>query len=437
MIGLRIMKNNYKTLIVSSLLVMLLLLGCSDKSKLESTQVQNSEHYNICVLLDLSDRINPEYHSYQITKDKKIIERILSIFKKKVREKYIQGSRDKLQIAIAYQPVDYDATLQEAGDKFIVDMDKLMPIQKRETFDDMTATITSAIDTVYSVATHSKKFVGADIWGFFMNELDNYTAQLDSENIRNILIILTDGYIQFDNAVLDYRPPGEGNRTTYMLVKMFLDDPDWETKFDNEDDHGLISGDKDHRNWEVMVLEINPKSGPNTTEHKIIEKYWMKWLGEMNIKHRSFLTSSLTTKKIEGIIEGFLAFRPSKLEEVIITILPPKSDSMDSDLKFESELNKNLKKKIQNIINQYMVSTDAESTALDVLNQHINEKIALYNLIIHYDPTKDDADLESIANKWRLSLLPNEFSSHPAKPFVDEVARKVLERHKWSQIVEK
>ncbi|MBI1930665.1 hypothetical protein HYR99_41265, partial [Candidatus Poribacteria bacterium] len=63
-------------------------------------------------------------------------------------------------------------------------------------------------------ATANSHFVGADIWAFFRDSLEDCLMKSEAKNreTRNVLFILTDGYLDFDPKVQATRPR-KGNRT--------------------------------------------------------------------------------------------------------------------------------------------------------------------------------------------------------------------------------
>lgn len=259
------------------------------------------------VLLDLSDRIDPAKFPDQKRKDVAIIRNVFAIFKDRVKKRLYIQSKDRIQIAIAPQPVPttYSAVVYETLDSLKIDMGRLTWIQRSaKKFPALEKAFESNLDKLYDMAVKNPNFVGADIWGFFKDEAENHMVASKDDSVRNILIILTDGYIQFGPAVMPNRPRN-GNRTSYMNVRWFLRNPSEFAAFDSKN-HGLIPFNETFGNLEVLVLEVRPKYISNPMEYDIIKKYWYKWFDEMGITRRSLVKTQDSPDKVKQIIEDFI-----------------------------------------------------------------------------------------------------------------------------------
>jgi hypothetical protein len=153
---------------------------------------------------------------------------------------------------------------------------------------------------IYELAIKDKAYVGSDIWGFFKNKVADYCIEANS---RNILIILTDGYIFNKGSELK-----DGNRTNYLLSKTIrsnkLNDAKWKEKMD-AGNFGFIKAATNLSNLEVLVLGINPDT-KNTNEEAVIIAYWEKWLKEMKVNNPKVSGAELPAN-MEKIIKDFIA----------------------------------------------------------------------------------------------------------------------------------
>src|SRR5690606_40920272 len=59
---------------------------------------------------------------------------------------------------------------------------------------------------LYQLAIKDNNYVGSDTWTFFKNRINDYCID---ENHRNILVILTDGYIYYENSKMKDRNRSE------------------------------------------------------------------------------------------------------------------------------------------------------------------------------------------------------------------------------------
>ena len=143
---------------------------------------------------------------------------------------------------------------------------------------------------IYELSISNHKWVGSDIWRFFKNDVKDYCVENNPE-YRNILIILTDGYIYHDDS-----KDQAGNRFAYILPQIFTNyklrnNPTWEQVIKDKD-IGLITKRDDLQDLEVLVLEVTPS--PNyKNDEDIIKVLLSKWFGEMNVKRYAIYNTDL------------------------------------------------------------------------------------------------------------------------------------------------
>lgn len=258
-----------------------------------------NENWNISFLLDLSDRIdtakypNPAMEFYQ--RDASYILSIAKVFDAHLRSKPLRTWDDKIQIFFDPEPsnnninvitqeLKYQFTRQNATEDIL------------EKFIGNYATNPTKI---YELAIEDGRYVGSDTWGFFKNKVKPYCIE---SNHRNILVILTDGYIfHVDNKKI------EGNRTSFLtpeeVRRKRLNDASWQAKFKNED-YGFIPAINGLATLEILVLNLNP-SKYNAYEEDVLKAYWSDWFEQMGVKRYEIQTTDLPTN-IEMIIKNFI-----------------------------------------------------------------------------------------------------------------------------------
>lgn len=272
---------------------------------------QHGSQYNICLLLDLSDRIDPRKVPLQAEKDRKVIAAVTEEFTEIVKKGLYVNSRDTLRVAVAPQPTDYRKTLLELGDKLAIDMRELKVTEKRQKLPELKERFIAHSGTLYDAAVKNHQFTGGDIWSFFRDNLESYRVQgSETRPVRNILIVLTDGYINFASTK---GRPKEESRTSWMEVSR-LRHNGWEEEFD-AGDGGMIPAGKDHGSWEVLVLEVNPKSPQDLP---IIHKYWSKWFEEMGISHYRIAKESDSTTLTKEVISTFIKESAHPEKETVV-----------------------------------------------------------------------------------------------------------------------
>ncbi|MEC3965246.1 hypothetical protein [Flagellimonas halotolerans] len=274
----------------------------AEKEEQPITEVKStspSNDLNISILLDLSDRINPEKYPapameyYQ--RDIGYLESVAKSFEWHLLHKKVIQMDDKIQVFIDPEP--FDPTLnKKVGElkthftKVNVSKDSILLVSEK---------FSSISRAIYKAAIDDNNYVGSDIWGFFKNKVDDYCID---DGYRNILVILTDGYIFHKDAKMN-----QGNRTSYLtpqwIDKNGLNNGEWQKQMD-EKDFGFMVASKDLSHLEVLVLGINPNKG-NPYEGDVIRTYWSKWLDVMNVKKYELKQADLPTH-MDKIIQDFI-----------------------------------------------------------------------------------------------------------------------------------
>jgi len=295
------MKNILKTFSVIVLFVSAFSCKQESEKKEKEIFIQNpvAENYNISILLDLSDRISPEKNPnptmeyYQ--RDLGYIKSVSEAFTKHLKSKRIRQINDKMQLF--FNPEPKDPEINSISQKLRIAIDKNNA--SKDLLNSINSNYASQTSKIYESAIKDNNFTGSDIWSFFDTKVKD---QCIENGDRNILVILTDGYMFYDSTIMT-----EGNRTTYITPKLIkkngMNTKDWEKKFQDQD-FGFIKAGEDLSNLEVLILGINP-SRNNPYEEKVIKAYWTKWFAEMKIKHFEIKNADLPSN-MEKIIKDFI-----------------------------------------------------------------------------------------------------------------------------------
>jgi hypothetical protein len=280
----------------------ILLFGCKDEKNEELSPEATkdvSKNLNISILLDLSDRISPEKYpnptmEYYL-RDVGYINSVYDAFSQHIKGKKIMQMDDKLQLFFDPPPLNPDInsiskSLKIELSKANVSNELLAEIEKKYKSEPL---------QLYQLAIKDNNYVGSDTWTFFKNRLDDYC--IDQEH-RNILVILTDGYIYYKNSLMQ-----EDNKSTWLtperIRKDGLNNSSWSEKF-NSEKFGFIKAKNDLSNLEILVLGINPNPN-NPYEEDVIKAYWTKWFEDMKVKHYEIRTTDLPSN-IDKVIEDFI-----------------------------------------------------------------------------------------------------------------------------------
>jgi hypothetical protein len=300
-------RYNYCAIMATALITLTLLIGCNSTSKEKknnNAKITNGEnkHLNLNIFLDLSDRIDPKRnHSeameiYQ--RDLGYIKSLAEAFENHVNETKINSMHETLQLFFEPEPKSPEINALAKKMKFIFDKSTVTP----KLISSITPQYVSSSQKIYQVALKENKYIGADIWNFFKNKVKD---QCISPERRNVLIIITDGYMYHEENQLRV-----GNQTSYLTPALIraarLNESRFSEKMD-KDKFGFLPATSGLQNLEVLVLGINPEKG-KPFEEDVIKKYWGDWLQNMGVSKYQIKGTDLPTY-MDNIIKKTLSIK--------------------------------------------------------------------------------------------------------------------------------
>ena len=254
---------------------------------------------NIIVILDTSDRTG---HRDQIERDIEIVKKIAVQFVEVAKEHIglsalaYEGS---LTVVVPNQP-SVPSIEWKIMEKLTIKGGEWDSIQEMEDyFEQQKKALLEGMSQLYEfVGKHPQ--TGSDIYEWFKYEAEGYF----NEKKRNLIICLSDGYLNFDRNIEARRLPG-----TYMRVRELRDDPDWKQRLLDGEGLKPIGEDFSSYNVKFLMLEIVPQRDgegiPYQNEFDIIKAYWDTWLNSMGIKGADFMRHGRPPiNKIESFISG-------------------------------------------------------------------------------------------------------------------------------------
>jgi hypothetical protein len=293
------MKNIFTTILIA-----ILFNSCGSGDSQENSTYASADkqpvQYNISILLDLSDRLIQPLQPVQSERDIQIVSTIIDVFKNKMHKDGAYLSKSKLRIL--FNPAPTDPNVNNIAKKLSVDLSNIDNKKKKETYYNIEADFEEGLKDIYNLTLQSKIWIGSDIWRFFKYDVNELCIDKNSQ-YRNILIIVTDGYLYHEQS-----QDRQKNRTAFLTPKFLqrenLRISNWKDKFD-EGDYGFITPEQSFENLEVMVLEINA-SEKFKNDEDIIRAYLGKWFDEMKIKNKVIYNTDLpanTQKRIENFFK--------------------------------------------------------------------------------------------------------------------------------------
>ncbi len=273
--------------------------GSSECEPHISTNKRNN--LNISILLDLSDRID---EPQQQNNDSLYILSLAKSFNDHVKKKKLGLLYDKMEVF--FEPAPSDPTINSLANQLKVSYVK--GVSKEEYIPKTLERYASLPTQIYELARSAaigKDYPGSDVWNFFKYQIKDYCIE---DCRRNILVILTDGYMYHDKSIMK-----ENNRTSYLTPSLLkglnLNQPDWKNEMEQKK-LGFIPATKNLEDLEVLVLGIQSNNDANPYAYDIIHAYWENWLVEMGVNK-----SNLKIKNADI---------PSNIEKVIVDFIQKK-----------------------------------------------------------------------------------------------------------------
>lgn len=278
-----------------------LFTGC-DETTSKTTGADQFANLNITILIDLSDRISAAKNIEQIERDVECIKSVVNAFKAFVNTKGTVHSEDRIKVV--FYPNNLNPHLEEIASALSIDLGETEFKNRREVYEAVDSVYSYNLERLYSVASSAGSFSGSDIFNFFRHRvLDDCVDERD--NFRNILVILSDGYMYHKNSTVQ-----SGNRFSYILqssehVRIFRSNSGYAGLFDREN-YGFINTGNMLAGLKILALEFAPyRDYP--FDFDIQKLYWEKWFREQGIKKGDFkIVKSDMSALNKPIIKNFI-----------------------------------------------------------------------------------------------------------------------------------
>lgn len=274
------MKMKKKVISILSASVVLLILGLSmivsscgsGGSDKDSVQSQAPKPLNISVFLDLSDRLvcrdmsGKEEPISHTTRDSAIVSNLVDIFINKCVDDKISDNKNHFQVL--FHPTPDATNVKSLAENMNVDMAEIKePKKKKEALLSMKDDFSNSLSAIYKATIDKPDWIGCDIWGFFCNKNAKVDNLCIREGYRNVIVILTDGYIYHKNNCIN-----EGTSYSYITPNL-LDNKKIESL--------MMPRTKKLDDLEVLMLEVNPV---DPKRHDKLMELLEDWFKKMGVK---------------------------------------------------------------------------------------------------------------------------------------------------------
>lgn len=245
-----------------------------------------TETLNISVYLDLSDRLVRDQTPNQTYRDTAIINYLVDYFKGETLNLNIRKSENKMKVF--FYPTPNDSEISVLAQGLNVDIGSKKGVAKRKALEKMKEDFQKNLECIYNETIAEKNWVGSDIWDFFSSKkVDNLCVK---EGARNIVVILTDGYIFHEKNKIK-----AGNAYSYILPQTLAIDG---TSLIDRREGGLKG-----KGLEVLMLEINPLQANHRDKMvRILED----WFHDMGVEKFVVSETDANLTNTKTIIDSFL-----------------------------------------------------------------------------------------------------------------------------------
>lgn len=273
------------------------------------------KNLNISIFLDLSDRISPTFNTNPAMeywkRDLGYINSISEAFEVHLRNKKTVLMGDNIKLYLHPLPENISEI-----DNIVKSLDKSFT-KENATLDNICSVSNDYLqfsDLIYSKTLEQKEpiakqgrddYPGSDIFDFFKSKVKDYCIK---ENHRNILFILTDGYMFMSGT----NNKNSNNKSNYLLSKELskwgFNSKNFQSKIDNEG-YAFQVPVTGLDNLEVFVIGIAPK---NSWELDVLNSYWSQWLREMGVKNfqddnwSRYLRQADLPSEVDNLIQDFI-----------------------------------------------------------------------------------------------------------------------------------
>ncbi len=256
---------------------------CPGGSDSDSTVQAGKLPVNLTVFIDLSDRIVKTRDGLrQDEKDLAILYSIANHVASKAQGK-IKHAKDRMKVI--FYPAPMDSSINKLAQELEVDFgsysrkDMQNKLQRAH---DLAADFNKGLQVIYNNAIKQQNFTGSDIWGFFSSKVNDFCVK---NGYRNVLVILTDGYIYDENHMI------QQERQANFISKGTL-----------AQGITLMPTGQKVEDLEVLVLEVNADP---IGDYAKINSTISQWFDGMGIKTHKIAETDLPANT-KVLIDNFL-----------------------------------------------------------------------------------------------------------------------------------
>lgn len=245
---------------------------------------------NVLLIMDLSDRVKEPGEE---GRDLAVVRMVADAFRERCRRVGYPFSRDRLRFqgvrtTVSRSDITVDVGLiNDTGEPVVTQI-----VPRLDRF----------VNLVSAEYREQFAFVGADLWGYLK---DDFGALLRPAPSVNKIVLVTDGYLNFDAKMQLGRPAN-----TSMQVGKLRSMANWKEQFPQYALRG-IGRTFDRRFTQILILEIAPKLQPNSVnEMDILKMYWSTFCDSIGIEcgnpQERILSNKVPASELKDRLDTFL-----------------------------------------------------------------------------------------------------------------------------------
>jgi hypothetical protein len=274
----------------------------SEKADLD-TWFPFNEYLNVVIAPDLSNRLSL---ANQVNTDQELINHIWGCFRKVALANYAkeEKTKDLLMIDVTDKR-QANSQFESIANSFRFDLSKIGDLGVSPYLKNREPDFKNNLNKLYKLGFNHQS--GSDI-KFFIEDFANTGKEKIStlsERYRNVLVILTDGYLETNKTY--YTDPAINGGTIPVHPQNQIP----------------VKSSVNLSNWEVIILEVRERK--EGKDFDILKDAWTKWLNAMGVKRIEFKKHLDASNMTKNFIESF--FNVSGVTTLSTAYTPPKPPS--------------------------------------------------------------------------------------------------------------
>jgi hypothetical protein len=276
-------------------LALFVIFSCITMTSCNREEKKAIKPLNYVVIIDLSDRILVKN---QLDKDILLIASLYKKFEEKSKQNLILNAKNRFSVKIIPQknsPLDTDYF----ENKLQIYLDEINVKDKHSKLQLLSNSLSNELRKLKREALYSQKsndYFGVDIWAYFH---DN-GKQLSKPNYENKVLVLTDGYFDFENQSHVIRQNSQYTSTSFLKE---LTTSDWKQKAISKK-IGLLPIQLD-KNTKWIIAGVSGKKANDILQTEKIIFFWKKWLLDSGVDSTGFILNGSKNEMGSLVMEQF------------------------------------------------------------------------------------------------------------------------------------